>query len=346
MPFRAAGPSIPLSFRLFRASPWPAPAVGFLLAVTTLAGLAALEFATGRPQAVLHGHPPDSIGCAWLLGDYRIAVVGIILLATTTTARYALARWTRQTAMHLGNRAFVDADTLASRRRWGFLPGTLGIAICLLFAVDIAERDVEWTAEYWILPHLFNWLWCLPFGWTGGRLIFALIFNSLAISKLAEAIRICDLSETAPLDATVRHGTRSALLSLMFLGLVSVHFLDPGLNWPSMVFLVFLFLVGAAISAWPALGLVQGMYDFRDAQLEQLQHELAIEERQLVDRDPDYEPGRIADIVALEHRLQNWRLTIFHVRTVAKLAFYALVGFLSWLGAAAVSAVVESFFGL
>lgn len=336
----------PWSFHLFNRAPWPAPVAGFLLAILTLAVAAGVEFATGRPQAVLHGHSPESIGCAWLLGDYRIGVVGIILLAATTTARYSLARWTRQTAAQLGKRNFVDADTLAARRRWGFLPGALGITICLLFAIDIAERDIEWTSDYWILPHVLNWSWCIPFGWVGGRFIFALICNSLIISRVAEAIDIRDLSQTAPLEVTIRHGSRSALLSLMFLGLISVHFLDPGLNWPSMVFLVALFLIGAVISAWPALGLVQSMYDFRDVQLERLQRELEIEQRQLLDKDPDYEPGRIGDIVALEQRLRAWRLSVFHVRTIVRLMLYAFIGFLSWLGAAAVSAVVENFFGL
>lgn len=342
----SSGKAVPWSFRLFQLSPWPVPITGFMLGFLTLAVATFAELSTGRPQAVLHGHAPEAIGCTYLLGDYRIAVVGIILLAASTTARYALARWTRETIVLLNKPRRVDADTLASRRSWGLIPGTLGSLVCLLFAIDIAEREIEWTSDYWILPHIFNWAWCVPFGWVGGRLVYALIINSLMISRVAERIQVKNLTDTSALEVTARHGTRSALISLMFLGLLSVHFLDPGLNWPSMVFLVVLFLIGAGISAWPALGLVQSMYDFRDAQVDRLHHELEVEKQQLLDKDPDYEPGRIGDIVALERRLADWRINMFHVKNVVRLALYALVGFLSWLGAAAVSAVVEGFFGL
>lgn len=335
----------PWTFALFDRSPWPAWATGLALGLLLLLVLSVAELASGRPQAVLHGHAPGEVGCEHLLGDYRIGVVGIILLASSMTARYALARWTLESARRLGQPGLKDAETLAGENRWGLWPGIVGIAIVLLLAVDIAERDVEWTRAYWILPHAFNWGWCIPFGWVGGRLVFSVVANALIVSRAAERIEVNDLSDTTAFDATIRHGSRSALVSLMFLGIVSVHFMDPGLDAPAMLFLTALFVLGAVVATYPALGALRNLYDLRDRQLERLSVELETEERQLYTRDADYEPGRIADIVAMEQRLQNWRVTIFHFSNVARLLVYALVGFMSWIAAEAVSVLVEGLFG-
>ena len=335
----------PWSFYLFNKSPFNALLTGVLSGAALFVVLATLELLAGRPQALLRGEPAVQVGCEFLRGDYRIGVVGIILLMYSATARYILARWTREAAAILRQREFLDADTLASNRWWGFLPGLLGIAICLGFAIDIAERDIEWTRDYWILPHIFNWSWCIPYGWVGGRLIFAMIADAVLVSRVARKIEVTDLDDTAPLDAAVRHGMRSALLSLIFLGLVSVHFVDPGLGVGAVVFVVAMFVVGGVISTLPAMGVVQVLYDKRDAELETLRREIEIEEQQLRDKDPDYEPGRIGDIVALEQRLKDWNVSLFRFSTFARLTLYAVVGFLSWLAAESVSVIVEDLFG-
>lgn len=336
----------PWTFRLFRISRWSPLATGIAFGAFLLALMMLLELATGRPQAILAGRTAAEVGCTYLLGDYRIGIVGIIVLTYAMTARYVLARWTQLTAAHLGKEDFVDAEQLAETRWWGFLPGLFGSMLSLMVAIDISERDIEWTRVYWILPHIFNWLWCLPMGWIGMRLIYALAVNAIMIARIARDIEVRDLYDTVPLDATIRHGTRSALLSLMLLGLVSVHFIDPGLGLPTVAFLVSLFLVGVVISSLPVIGAVQTLYDKRNEHIERLRHELEVEEQQLLTNDPDYEPSRIGDIVALERRLEERRIPLFRLSVLVQLIGYAAIGFLSWLGAAAVSLLVESFFAL
>jgi len=99
------------------------------------------------------------------------------------------------------------------------------------------------------------------------------------------------------------------------------------------------------VSGLPVIGVVQAMDDARDRQIETLTVELESEQRRLLDGGPGYEPGRISDLIALERRLRDWRVPVVRFSVLIRLAFYAIVGFLSWLGAAAVSVVVESFFG-
>ncbi len=337
--------SVPWTFRLYRRSPWCTSLTGLSLGVITLLIYVLLESLSGRPQAVLRGVSPLDVGCEFLLGDYRIGVVGMILLAYSTSARYKLSEWTHQTVRRLESPDRPDAEALAQSRAWGLLPGLAGALICLLFAIDIAESDIEWTRAYWIFPHVFNWGWTLPFGWIAGRLIYAIIADAVIVSRVARSITVNSLEDTRSIDAAVAHGLRSALISLMFLGIVSVHFIDPGLNASSTNLLIVLYLAGAAISTLPTLGVLQRYYDKRDEELELLRGEIAVEERQLLEKDPDYEPGRIGDLVAMENRLQTWKVTVFRVSTVVRLSLYALIGFLSWLGAAAVSVVVENFFG-
>ena len=335
----------PWSFALARLSPWPTWITGLVFGAGLLGFVVLLELLSGRPQGLLGGMSPEDAGCAYILGDYRIAIVGIIALAYSLTARYKLAEWTAETIRQLGHPEVQDAEALASTRWWGFIPGLLGMALCLTAAMDIAESRIEWTRDYWILPHLHNWGWCLPFGWVAGRLIYAVFANAVIVSRLCRRVEISNLQDTAPIETSVRHGSRSALISLMFLGIISVHFLDPGLDLPTIILLVVLFVVGAAISALPTAGIVQSYYDNRDAQLEILHAEIAIEEQQLRDKDPDYEPGRIGDLVSMEQRLANWKITVFRFSTLARLGLYVFIGFLSWIGAAAVSVIVEGFFG-
>lgn len=333
---------VPWSFRLFRRLPWRTSVTGMLIGLLLLAVVVGLELLSGRPQALLRGVAPVDAGCEYLPGDYRIAVVGIIALAFSMAARYKLTDWTHDAAETLGSPHVPDAETLAASRPWGVLPGLIGIAICLGFAVDIAERGVEWTRTYWIFPHVHNWGWCLPFGWVGGRLIYSIIANAMIVSRIAKGITIRSLDETTPVDAAVRHGSRSALISLMFLGIISVHFIDPGLNVLAIAFLVVLALLGASISALPAVGVVQCFDDKRDAELKMIRDEIAIEEQQLLAKDADYEPGRIGDLVTMEKRLASWSVSIFRFSALVRLALYVVIGFLSWLGAAAVSVVVEN----
>lgn len=340
----ARGVMRPWTFRWFDRCPWHPAIVGIAMTVLMLLAYAVVELLSGRPQALIKGFEHIENGCTFLLGDYRIGIIGIIILAASTTARYVLAEWTLDSMTRLGRHDFEDADSVANQHRWGFWPGLIGIVLCTAVAIDIVERDVEWSRDYWIFPHLFNWAWCVPFGWVGGRLLFSLIANAVAVSRKAESVAIRDLVRNPQLDIAVQHGSRSAFISLMFIGILSVHFLDPGLGLPTALFLIVLLIVSAGISSVPALGVVSQLYAFREEQLKILRSELDVEQEQLYAKDSGYEPGRIADIVAMEQRLQSWKIDVFHFSNIARIAIYALVGVVSWIGAAAVSVFVENLF--
>lgn len=339
-------PRTPWSFHVFRVTPWSAAVTGIAIGAVLVAALVFFEMLSGRPQLLLRGVSPIDAGCVYLLGDYRISLVGVILLAYTATARYVLAQWSHESAARLSVANYCDADTLAEQRWWGFLPGVLGALLTFMFGVDISERPIEATSSYWILPHFFNWAWCLPFGWVAGRLFYAVPTNAIMIGRIAKGIEIEDLAHREPLDVAIQHGSRSAFLSVIFLGLVSVHFVDPGTGAIAATVLSILFFAGVAISSVPVVGAIARLQDTRDAQVERLQSERAEEEAKMLRNDGSYQPGRMADLVALEQHLVDQRITIFRVSNLVRLLIYAVIGLLSWMGAAAVSVFVESLFGV
>lgn len=336
----------PWSFALFRLLPVSPSVMGALFGLLSAGLLVAFELMSGRPQKLLAGMPPEDVGCVFLLGDYRIALIGVILLAYTMTARYILTLWSQSAGRQLLKEDFQDAESIAESRWWGFLPGLAGAALTLTFGIDISERPMEWNRAYWILPHTFNWLWTIPFGWVAGRFFYSVPVNAILVARRAREIGAEELDSTLPMEQTIRHGLRSALLSLVFLGLVSVHFVDPGVGIVAVGVLVALFVSGVAIAIVPVANSFREVKAIHDQRLETLQAEIAAEERKLMERASDYEPGRIRDLTALEKRMTEQRFNFVSLPNVLRLAMYAFVGLLSWLGAAAVSIALEQVFGV
>lgn len=336
----------PWSFALFRLLPVAPAVTGILIGLLLGTLLVLLELTSGRPQALLAGQPPVEVGCVYLLGDYRISLVGVILLAYTLTARYVLTRWARDAGRQLLEDDFVDAESLAEARWWGVLPGIAGAALTFTFGVDISERPAELSRAYWILPHLFNWAWTIPFGWVAGRFFYSVPMNAILVARRAKEVGAHQVDSTLPMEQTIRHGLRSALLSLVFLGLVSVHFVDPGVGAIAVGVLIALFVSGVAIAIVPVAGSFREVKAIHESRLGMLQAEIAEEERKLMERATDYEPGRIRDLTALEKRMTEQRFSFLSLPNMLRLAMYAIVGLLSWLGAAAVSIALEQVFGV
>lgn len=337
---------LPWSFYLFRKSPVGPALTGVIICLLMITFLTVIEVLSGRPQMMLDGLSPAEAGCEWLLHDYRISIVGVFILTHAMTARYILCKWTYASALSLSDSDFNDAESHLAHSRWGFLPGLTGAIIVLALGIDMAKQDIEMTRAYWNVSHTFNWLWCVPAGWVCGQFIFALVRDAILISRRARDIEVRDLSERGPLDIAVKHGSRSTLLSLMFLGLASVHIFDPGMGPVSAVVLALLIAVGAIFSIAPPLGVIHGMYDFRDAELARLTHEISVGRQQLANSESSYNPGRISDMVALEQHLKNWKVNVLRLSNLARFVLYSALGFVSWLSAAGISIVVENMLGL
>jgi len=279
------------------------------------------------------------------VGDYRITVLGVLLLVYVTTARYILVQHTRVNAVALAApQEWTDADTLASNRRWGLLPGLIGIALTFLIAGDISERELEWTRDYWILPHLFNWLWCIPFGWVGGRFLFALGANGLAVSKLAQEKTLDSVFDASSLSAAVEQSNISALLMVLFLGGLAVHFVDPGAGYVSVMLLLFIFFWGFVFSYIAAVGATKNIRLVRRRELEMLQSQLHEMEKATLSGSAQ-STDRLQNLLLLESRIKAHRTGVFQVSSFAKGAFYAALGLLSWLGAATVERILDYFLG-
>ncbi len=332
-------PRQPLSFVLFDRIGWHPLLIGFTFGSVTLAVLVALEWMSGRPSGLIAGVSGAALGCHWLIGDYRLGVVNCLLLAYVSTARVVLAKSSLKNCEASFEGIHTEADTLASNRWWGVLPGLAGIALTLLIAMDIAERPIEWTSEYWILPHLFNWVWCFPIGWMGGRFLFALFANGWMLSRRTRSLELESVFDAGPLQGALNQAKVSAMLSIMFLGGVSVHFLDPGAGLGSVVVLLVLFAVAALISGLSLSGAMHAFNLAKQGELERVRKQLKHHEDQLLKGD---QPSvAIESLLALESRLRNRSFGLVEITNVGRFIAYAILGLMSWLGAAAVEMMLD-----
>lgn len=331
----------PLSFAFFQTVPLPPPATGVLSTLCLLVCLVIIELLTGRPGELIAGHDAAAVGCAWLVGDYRISLLSILLLMYAATARFILAQVTQTNATALGAAAdFVDIDRLASLRWWGWFPGLVGVAIVLVSAIDIAEREVEWTSEYWILPHFVNWAWCVPFGWIAGRFIFAAVGNGVLISRLVRAIPCDSVFNASVLQPAVRQSSMSALLLTLMFGILSVHFVDPGAGYTSVALVLSLVVVCFACTGIAAWGAGRRLLQLRNSELQRVRSEILSMEQATLEGD-NVSVERMQSLLLLETRILDAKINPIQASTAARGVFYAALGLLSWLGAATVERVLD-----
>ena len=331
----------PLSFVFFQTVSLPPPVTGVFATLVVLVSFVSLELLTGRPGELIAGHDPAAVGCAWLVGDYRISFLSILLLMYAATARFILAQVTLNNAALLqAAEDFLDIDRLATLRWWGWIPGLVGIAVVLVSAIDIAEREVEWTSEYWILPHFINWAWCVPFGWIAGRFIFATIGNGILVSRLAATVPCDSVFNASVLQPAVRQSSMSALLLTLMFGILSVHFVDPGAGYASVALVLSLVIVCFACSGIAAWGAGRRLLQLRNSELQRVRAEiLSMEKATLKSESVSVE--RMQNLLLLETRILDAKINPIQASTAARGVFYAALGLLSWLGAATVERILD-----
>lgn len=335
----------PATFRLYSSlgrrgfAPF---AISIALGLALLSGLIALELFSGRPAALLRGALPEDIGCHWLIGDYRISLVGALLLAYISAARvYVAEQSVRNGRLAVRSQPFVDADRLASQRWWGVLPGLFGVLVTFAVAIDIAERPVEWTSEYWIVPHAFNWLWCIPFGWIGGRFLYSVTTNALLISKHVGELSMGSVFDVGVVEPALAQSRASALVLIVFLGGVSIHFVDPGAGVVAFAAMLVLFSLAIAVSFVAMSGARRLFLDTKERELREVRAQLSVVANDL-SKPGRGDSGRAQDLLAIEARVAAASLNLFHVSSISRYALYAVLGLLSWLGAAAVEMILDS----
>ncbi len=330
------------ALRLADALPF---APGWLAALITAVGLAifaALSWALGwvdgfRFQGELF----------WRTLQFRLELLNSVILGALPVAMAVLLRGARRDLRELGpalglSPAGLEEEQTAITR---FPTGTL-LAVSLagsLGGIAIALDPDSWLGGR---PPLGDPLlvWVLA----RQMLLFALLAQTawvdlalaLRLSRLGERVVAVDLLDLAPLGAFARSGLRSVLLWMLGSALAALFLLLPFSSLPALLSLVLIFAVAVVALLLPAQGIHRRLAESRRRELARAREAIRLESEALV-AEREGSPGRLADLLAWEARLDDAPTWPFDASTLLRFALYVTLGLGSWLGGAAVERLLE-----
>jgi hypothetical protein len=206
-----------------------------------------------------------------------------------------------------------------------------------------------------------------PDNWLGGRpslgdplllwvlarqtLLFALLAQAAYVdvvvahrlSRIGERFARVDLLDLAPLGAFARSGLRSVLLWMLGTALAALFLLLPFSSLPALLILALIFAVAVVALLLPALGVHRRLVESKRRELARARDAIRAEsETLLAPRAAGARsPGRLADLLAWEARLDDAPTWPFDASTLLRFALYVTLGLGSWLGGAAVERLLE-----
>ena len=194
--------------------------LGIAIAAVLLAVFASSEWAMGRFTT-----PSEQD-----VREIRTAVVHCLLLAYTVGAFRAVvlrsAITFRELCANFPGRHSADLHPPPTSVRTVLSVSIVGLAMGVL--APFLTADYPWTPSTW--PPEVYWhrvlglAICLWLSWLG----YALVKESLALSRLAAGIERVDLFDLTGFAPLVRQGLLNALLGVGWISLASLFLLDPG----------------------------------------------------------------------------------------------------------------------
>jgi hypothetical protein len=206
-----------------------------------------------------------------------------------------------------------------------------------------------------------------PDNWLGGRpslgdplllwvlarqmLLFALFaqtaYVDLALahrlSRIGERFARVDLLDLAPLGAFARSGLRSVALWMLGTALAALFLLLPFSSLPTLLILALIFAVALVALLLPSLGVHRRLVASKRRELARARDAIRAESEALLAARATSGPGpgRVADLLAWEARLDDAPTWPFDASTLVRFALYVTLGLGSWLGGAAVERLLE-----
>jgi hypothetical protein len=222
------------------------------------------------------------------------------------------------------------------------LPALVGLAGAVSLIQFLAyEAGDPWLAPWTtlraattVLPIL------LLLGWLMGRFAHFSLTGAGRWSEVSGP-RV-DLLNLAPAYAAGRIGLRTALVWIIGVAIFSLFFLHMGL-WFVAVLVVLGLAVGVAALLIPVQGVRRQIREAKRAELARLREELH-SLRDGAMNGTTQSPGRMADLLAYETRVQAISEWPFDVPTLRRFGLYLLIPLGSMIGGAFVERVVDAFF--
>lgn len=347
----SAAPGRPLTERLFDAVRLPPFALaagaavalgGFFLLVEDLSGrLARAERPDASPQ---------------LLQDIRIALVLLVCAVYAPAAyvhavRHARRTWS-QLAPHLRGAA-VEREVLVAQaggydasalRRAGFVGVVLAMFLQALTDWNLRESFYLPALEFEALLHR---LLLLVLAWWTARFVYATRVEARRLSRAGRNLLRIDLLDASATGPLVRHGFRSALLTLGFLTLMLPIAYDVqaarGLWATLLVLMPTATLVAGSLLLAPLRGVHAALSEAKRAELAWCHAEIRRRRERLAAGEAG--GAGLADLVVYTQHVESVREWPIDVSTAVRFALALGLPLGSWLGGALVERLVTALLG-
>jgi hypothetical protein len=282
-------------------------------------------------------------------GDFRMAIIHILLVAYTSSAYVYLLAAVRNSVEDL--RPVIEdspelktiMDQVGTHLWWGLvLAGSSGILL------DVHGVNVTtFGSDPWVWQQNnfdSRWMRILGpfFGWWMGCILYVLVIESARFSRLSDSIRSLDLLDLDPYQPLIRQGLTNALLVIGIVSVLSLFLFEPGfLLLMIQVFSVF------AIFAWiglmlPLRGIRRKINTAKEEELNWCRQALRSARDQL--KSGSVNQQSIAEMVAYKTMIENIRNWPFDNPSLTRFALYLLIPVGSMIGGVLVERGLDFFF--
>lgn len=222
---------------------------------------------------------------------------------------------------------------------------TFALGVVPLIAFDPTMAPIRARAS--IGDPVFLWVCAMNvlFGWMMARLIFHELRVSREFSRIGEHYAQVELLNSRPLLPFARRGLQGALVWILFVSLMSLHFAVG--SAATIVPLGLVALLGVALAALllPVWGVHRRLAEQKRAELERLCAGIAAARAGVLD-SPTAAPAdaatRLASLLLLKQHVEAAREWPFDVPILARFALYVTIGLGSWLGGAVVERLLDA----
>ena len=311
--------------------PWRRASAGIVLTIPTYL---LAEYYFGELRDVING--ANSLG-------FR-AVVTLLAFAWLTPVAHAYhLRWTATNVGALRTR-FGVTPSQPVPSEVSIVPGVIGSAAFAMLFFGLPSL-LEGRPPTPSVQLTFAIVAGVVFGWVGARLLVALVRDARRLTHLARQIEEVDLLDPDSLAPFTQQGLAGTWLLILMLSLSSHLFIAPGeAAIGSGVMVTIILSAAAVVFTLPMTGVRQLVRQRKVERLAELRAVINPLARSIVQgAEKPLESARLEALLALEQRLMQVREWPVDAASWVRFGLFLLLGLGSWVGAATVEMLMESY---
>lgn len=316
--------------------------IGISISIILLIGLFIAEQLLGRFAVIFR--PSAFIE----IRNFRIAIIHCLLAGYLPAAYLYILRSARSIINEL-NPILVSSDVhknskvrQITKKKFIF-SGVLGVLMTVLTPYLSAQSP--WSPSGWTPEIVWHRILGPVIGWWAGCFCYAVVKESIRISRTAALIQKIDLLDLKPLEPFVRQGLVNALLVVGVVAIFSITLIEPGMEM-TVVVVAGITLPIAFIGLFlPVFGVHRRIHEAKQVELTWTFEE--IRQAQLRLKDPSIGPtqSKMADLTTyyrLIDRIPEWP---FRTSTFFQAILYLLIPVVTWLAGLLIDSALTLLFG-